>query len=115
MTGLICLWYGAIVDIPPGWAHCDGTQGTPDLRNRFVMGASVLYVPGHTGGDFEHNHTFTATVHAHGAGMDVDVDPGLGAKAWNFYAASGGAQSTGTTNNKWEVPPYHALAYIMKL
>ena len=37
--GLIVMWSGAIAEIPPGWALCDGTQGTPDLRDRFIVGA----------------------------------------------------------------------------
>lgn len=43
MIGIICLWEGAIVDIPAGWQLCDGTNGTPDLRNKFVIGAGDTY------------------------------------------------------------------------
>lgn len=39
-TGVIMLWSGSTTDIPIGWALCDGQNGTPDLRSRFVMGAS---------------------------------------------------------------------------
>lgn len=38
-SGVILLWYGAVADIPNGWQLCDGTFGTPDLRNKFVIGA----------------------------------------------------------------------------
>lgn len=39
-TGAIMMWSGAITTIPNGWALCDGTNGTPDLRGRFIVGAS---------------------------------------------------------------------------
>lgn len=37
--GIITMWSGTIVTIPSGWALCDGTNGTPDLRDRFIVGA----------------------------------------------------------------------------
>lgn len=46
MKNIIVLWSGAIVDIPAGWALCDGNNGTPDLRNAFVIGAGDLFNPG---------------------------------------------------------------------
>jgi microcystin-dependent protein len=49
-TGVILLWSGSIVSIPSGWALCDGTSGTPDLRDRFVVGAGTSYAVGNTGG-----------------------------------------------------------------
>jgi len=57
-TGLVIMWYGAIVDIPSGWALCDGTGGTIDLTDRFTVGAGTgsAYSPGDTGG----SATFTA-------------------------------------------------------
>lgn len=48
--GGIILWSGSIASIPSGWALCDGSNGTPDLRNRFVVGAGSTYSPGNTGG-----------------------------------------------------------------
>ena len=38
-SGAILMWSGKIADVPLGWALCDGANGTPDLRNRFVIGA----------------------------------------------------------------------------
>lgn len=43
MKGIVCLWSGAIVDIPAGWQLCDGTNGTPDLRDKFIIGAGDTY------------------------------------------------------------------------
>lgn len=45
MKNIICLWAGAIVDIPAGWALCDGNGGRPDLRDKFVIGAGNTYNP----------------------------------------------------------------------
>ena len=59
--GGIILWSGSVVNIPAGWHLCDGTSGTPDLRNRFVIGAGSTYAVGDTGGattkNLEHTHT----------------------------------------------------------
>ncbi len=49
-SGLIVLWHGALSEVPEGWLLCDGANGTPDLRDRFVFGASSNVVPGTTGG-----------------------------------------------------------------
>lgn len=48
--GGIILWSGSVASIPSGWALCNGSNGTPDLRNRFVVGAGSRYSPGNTGG-----------------------------------------------------------------
>lgn len=49
--GTILPWYGKSSDIPEGFALCDGTKGTPDLRNRFLVGAGSNYALGDTGGE----------------------------------------------------------------
>jgi hypothetical protein len=49
-AGVILLWSGSIASIPSGWNLCDGTNGTPDLRNRFVVAAGDTYAVGATGG-----------------------------------------------------------------
>lgn len=70
-AGVIVMWSGLIANIPAGWLVCDGTNGTPDLRNRFIKGASGE--PGGTGGSATHSHTTgTYAVSAHtGAGVDA--------------------------------------------
>lgn len=50
VVGQVIMWYGAEVDIPDGWALCNGTNGTPDLRNRFIVGAGDDYPLSATGG-----------------------------------------------------------------
>jgi hypothetical protein len=64
-SGIISLWSGASNAIPTGYALCDGTNNTPDLRNRFVIGAGSTYVVGATGGSadaivVDHTHDLTA-------------------------------------------------------
>ena len=48
--GMIMAWYGQRYQVPENWAICDGTQGTPDLRNRFIIGSSDTMKLGQTGG-----------------------------------------------------------------
>lgn len=50
VTGMIMLWAGLINTIPAGWALCNGANGTPDLQNRFVVGAGAAYAVNATGG-----------------------------------------------------------------
>jgi hypothetical protein len=64
ITGMIMLWSGSSATIPSGWLLCDGSNSTPDLRNRFVVGATSTYAVGATGGSanaivVSHNHTAT--------------------------------------------------------
>ena len=49
-TGVITLWSGSIASIPTGWVLCNGSNSTPDLRDRFVVGAGTTYAVGATGG-----------------------------------------------------------------
>ena len=70
-SGAIIMWYGSIATIPAGWVICNGTNGTPDLRNKFVIGAGSTYGVNSTGGSTNvtlttsnlpaHNHTATST------------------------------------------------------
>ena len=49
-SGGIILWSGSIVSIPSGWYLCNGANSTPDLRNRFIVGAGDSYAVNDTGG-----------------------------------------------------------------
>lgn len=55
-AGIIVMWAGLLASIPSGWALCDGTQGTPDLRSTFIKGAAAGVNPGATGGAATHTH-----------------------------------------------------------
>lgn len=67
--GIITMWSGAVDAVPSGWHLCDGTNGTPDLRNRFIVGAGNSYAPGNTGGAL--SYTPAVTVNAAGTGVQV--------------------------------------------
>ncbi|GAA09691.1 hypothetical protein ATPR_2695 [Acetobacter tropicalis NBRC 101654] len=56
--GAIIMWYGSASNVPTGWAICDGTNGTPDLRDKVVVGAGIQAL-GHIAGDW--NATATTT------------------------------------------------------
>lgn len=49
-AGGIIMWSGSTANIPTGWALCDGSNGTPNLRDRFIVGAGSSYATGTTGG-----------------------------------------------------------------
>lgn len=49
-SGVIVMWSGSINSIPDGWLLCDGSNGTPNLRDRFVVGAGGIYSVGNSGG-----------------------------------------------------------------
>jgi len=61
-SNVIAMWGQALGDIPAGWHECDGTQGTPDLRDKFVPGAGGAYYSGLTGGSSIVTSTATLSV-----------------------------------------------------
>lgn len=89
--GVIMMWSGQ-GDVPDGWAVCDGEQGTPDLRGRFVMGTNEVpkdkkYVAGG-------NNSMIKKKNVSGSGLDMSKDEYV---------------------SEVDFPPYLALIYIMKL
>lgn len=161
-TGMIMLWSGSIATIPSGWALCNGSSGTPDLRDRFIVGAGSTYAVAATGGSanaivVSHTHTAstnTTGAHTHyvfeGAGYaysyanpaipDQSISNGLNDGGASSYLMSGPntttgqpkanmgltssngshshtvtVDSTGSSGTNANLPPYYALAYIMKL
>jgi hypothetical protein len=119
-TGMIILWSGSIATIPIGWLLCDGSAGTPDLRNKFLVcadvddsGVAMTTVSGsplQSGGALSHNHTFIGSNHNHylvnGSGVQGGSSP--------YSQATSDAATAGSVLNKAQLPPYFALAYIMK-
>jgi len=55
-AGLIGVWAGTLATIPSGWVLCNGSNGTPDLRDQFIKGAPDSTDPGGTGGNATHGH-----------------------------------------------------------
>ena len=68
-VGSIIMWFGSVQNIPQGWALCDGTNGTPDLRGRFIIGAGGGVALGERGGSTttsasgNHNHGGSTASH----------------------------------------------------
>jgi len=110
ISGGILLWSGAIVDIPSGFVLCNGANGTPDLRDKFVVGAGSTYNPADTGGSAGQTHTFTGDGHEHTQSLSPG-GPAYG-DAPDYKIDS--TAVTGTTDNADNRPPYYSLAYIMK-
>ena len=140
VAGMIMLWSGSSATIPSGWLLCDGANSTPDLRNRFVVGATSTYAVGATGGSADaivvaHTHTgttdstsLTGTL-AHGGNSTAtgvfsasSSFSGVGQNSQTNYIASFNAththtlttNSTGSSGTNANLPPYYALCYIMK-
>ena len=68
-SGGVILWHGASNAVPKGWAICDGTNGTPDLRDRFVIGAGGKYGLDATGGAASATPDVTAGTAKTGIGL----------------------------------------------
>jgi hypothetical protein len=109
-AGMICLWSGSIATIPTGWHLCDGAAGTPNLRDRFIVGAGLNYTVGQTGGNIDHTHNASQAQHAHGLTGGVGVQAGT---QLNAYTTA--AQPSITVVANYNLPPFYALCYIMKL
>lgn len=108
-SGGIIVWSGSIGTIPAGFVICDGTLGTPDLRDKFVPGAGSAYAPHDVGGAVNHTHGFSTDGHTHPMNAGTDIAAGTG-----FNNIVGQESDTGTTDAASSLPVYHALAYIMK-
>lgn len=109
-AGVIVIWSGAIVNIPAGWGICDGTGTRPDLRDRFIPGAGTTYNPGDSGGAVNHDHDFTGDGHHHH--LEAGDDMGF---AISQSDVTDDQPAVGTTDNASTLPPYYALAFIIKL
>ncbi len=73
-TGMIMMWFGSLGSIPAGWTLCDGTVGTPDLRDKFVIGAGSTHVPGATPGAASHDHGVLSAANAGGHAHTITVN-----------------------------------------
>lgn len=148
-SGFIGMWSGTIATIPTGWYLCNGSNGTPDLRDKFIVGASsdetsiaktnITGALTQTGGSKDaivvsHSHTATSSVsdpgHSHsispsymisnneGAGGRTDGSQ-AGARSSTSSASTGisvstSISTTGSSGTNANLPPYFALAFIMK-
>lgn len=137
-SGMIAMWSGSVATIPSGWYLCNGSNGTPDLRDRFVVGAGSTYSVDATGGSanaivVSHTHTATSVVtdpgHIHAVGTYGSVGSGINGSTFttpnitgiqNIPSAVTGITvsttnaSAGSSGTNANLPPYYALCYIMK-
>lgn len=152
-SGLISMWSGTIASIPSGWYLCNGSNGTPDLRNKFIIGAdadvfsvaktSITGVATQSGGTKDaivvsHTHTATSTStvadpgHTHmspsngapnGGGAGAAFTEGMGNTPGHTtlsnttgisVSTSTTVASSGSDGTNQNLPPYYALAFIMK-
>ena len=137
-AGMIMIWSGSLGSVPSGWVLCDGTNSTPDLRDRFVVAAGNTYSVGQTGGsadaivvshthtatsvvtDPQHNHTYTSSANAGSGVLPNGYSGGTSSASFNTGNASTGITvattnaTAGTSGTGANNPLFYALAYIMK-
>jgi microcystin-dependent protein len=136
--GIIVMWSGSISSIPSGWILCNGANGTPDLRDRFVVGAGTTYAVGATGGANTvalttaqipaHTHGYRDRFYAEGSSYtNNDILSEYHSTTQNFRGSGDTdtdneyfsyvnktTESTGSGTAHENRPPYYALCYIMK-
>ena len=136
-SGVIVMWSGTLGTIPTGWSLCDGTGGTPDLRDKFIYGWTDGVDPGGTGGATTHTHTYSdlpehthtlspnphkhvyhedyqgtiygGNPHPHGADFNRNQDT----SEVTLTIANAGVASPETDAGS-SLPPYFKLAFIIK-
>lgn len=142
-SGAIGMWSGSEASIPSGWLLCNGLNGTPDLRDRFVVGCGSHYTKGTTGGANTVTTSATITIAGHALTADEipkhthqwgdyynEYYPTLSHdRFWAYYCATttttrqtgytgSGAEHTHSASyagdsDQARVPPYYALCFIM--
>lgn len=142
-SGIISMWSGATNAIPTGWSLCNGENGTPDLRDKFIVGAGGNYEAGATGGNTSttisgntgettltiaqipsHSHLLvgdggegmsggTATVTIRGT--QPNYTGFIRRQVYTGGEGGGGSHSHSLSGNVQTLPPYYALCFIMKI
>ncbi len=158
-AGVIVAWSGAISDIPSGWVLCDGQNGTPDLRDKFIVGAredergkATTKILGElmvTGGSIEHVHGVSHKMngieygtteghqltinempshdHAENPWVSINLSGPIGlygnspGGSANMFSVTPRTEKTGGDQAHahdipaaTHIPPFYALAFIMK-
>ena len=127
-SGLVAMWSGEADAVPDGWALCDGSNGTPDLRDRFVLGAGSSYSVGDKGGEEthklttseipRHSHDYTPTSYSANLGMRAEASRINNNTVISLSSSSSAGKSTTSVGSGFahnNMPPYYVLCYIMKL
>ena len=132
--GAIINWSGSLLELPEGWFLCNGENNTPNLTNRFILGASNTFPLNTTGGQkngvlVEHTHTTITSTNTTGShGHSCNKASGFGSTG--FYDGTQGTNqiqlnhpnhthttnctTAGENNTDRNLPPYYALAFLMK-
>lgn len=131
--GGIVMWSGSASNIPDGWKLCNGSNNTPDLRNRFIVGAGDEYGVGHTGGQKQvtlttnemprHYHEYVGDDQLRNiesgcstlmryTSTRYDADSRTGG---NYYSGVFGTSYAGSGQAHENRPPYYALCFIMRV
>ena len=130
-VGGIIMWKGSVASIPSGWKLCNGSNGTPDLRNRFVVGAGSSYsVNARGGANSVTVYTSNMPSHSHANNSSYAVYTGASSSGtykmpkkiknvtWSYSYGQlvnmGSTKPTGGGAALENRPPYYALAYIMR-
>src|SRR5438045_543441 len=112
--GMIVAFWAQGGELPDGWAICDGSNGTPDLRDQFIRGGrSLADLNGQHLGRENHSHTFSARTGVPVNGLNSNCtqgDSGI-TLAGNDHQHDLG----GTTSNEPLLPPHVVLLYLMKI
>lgn len=93
LTGMVCFWSGASDAIPDGYALCDGTAGTPDLRDKFVLGGGGALAT--SGGSTD---TQSSGTHNHD-GATGSSSPGVADHSHRMYVWESGSAGPGQMEN----------------
>jgi microcystin-dependent protein len=125
--GIIVMWQGNETNVPGGWAICDGTNGTPDLRGRFVLGLNSKVSPpngltqnssGAVGGKEMHTLTIDEMPsHTHKILQETNnsCTCGGGKCACGGLGYVADSKESGGSKPHNIMPPFYVMAYIMKL
>jgi len=127
--GIIIPYFNTLKNLPSDWLVCDGTNGTPDLRNRFVIGAGRYYrfkstggektvtlhrqtIPNHSHKIFSHNPGFGCGGGRNiGVGAGFPTNDGVGIGNPKYVSEQNNNRITEPHNN---MPPYYSMFYIMR-
>ncbi len=109
VSGMIILWSGNTGNIPSGFVLCDGNNSTPNLTDRFVVGAGAAYSPGATGGNSSvtlstsnlpsHNHSISVSGTTSTTSLTGDIT-----KISECYNVAGGATGVFTKKGTGNSP-----------
>ena len=114
-SGAITMWHGLISAIPSGWVLCDGTNSTPDLREKFVRGAPASTEAGGTGGADTHTLS-VAEMPIHDHDMSMSHVAGSSSRFYEggTFNNTDNTQTAGSGAAHNNMPAYYQILFIMK-